>query len=73
MKEFIVGLLISICLLYVTFQTGRRVGVTETKQQIVELQDKLDYCETKWKLDIHLFFEKEINEICKEQFEQMGC
>lgn len=73
MKEFIAAFLFCLVLPYITFQVGRRVSTIETKQQIVDLQDKLDYCETKWKLDMQLFFEKEINKICEEEFEKMGC
>lgn len=44
MKEFIFSLIISICLLYVTFQTGRRVGVTETNKEVT-IQQCIDVCE----------------------------
>ena len=68
-KVFIIVLLVVIS----SFVCGKWTAKQEQVKQIKELQTSLEYCETKWKLDMHLFFEKEINEICTEEFKQMAC
>lgn len=72
-KFFIFDIIVGLLLLSAAFGIGLKISKNYNEEQLINLQNKLDFCETGWKIDMDLFFPGLIESICEKEFEKMSC